>query len=97
MGRVLHNWNFGTKKMLPKKAYDALRAGGALIVYERLIDDARRINASVLLDSLNVLVMTGGGFGFTGADCIGWMRETGFRDTRVEPLTSDQSMIMGVK
>jgi hypothetical protein len=97
MGRVLHNWNFGAKKMLLKKAYDALRAGGALIVYERLIDDDRRINATGLLDSLNMLVMTEGGFGFTGADCIGWMRETGFRDTRVEPLTSDQSMIVGVR
>jgi hypothetical protein len=41
--------------------------------------------------------MTEGGFGFTGADCIGWMRETGFRDTRVESLASDQSMIIGVK
>jgi hypothetical protein len=38
-----------TKKMLLKKAYDALRAVGALIVYERLIDDARRINATRLL------------------------------------------------
>ncbi len=58
----------------------------ALIVYERLINDARRINEIGLLDSLNVLVMTRGGFVFTGADCIGWVRETGFRDTRVEPL-----------
>lgn len=97
MGRVLHNWNLGTKKKLLQKAYDALPAGGALIVYERLIDDARVINATSLLDSLNMLVMTEGGFGFTGADCIGWMRETGFRDMRVEHLTNDQSMIIGEK
>jgi hypothetical protein len=97
MGRVLHNWNLGTKKMLLKKAYDALPTGGALIVYERLIDDARRINATGLLDSLNMLVVTEGGFGFTGADCIGWMCATGFRDIRVEHLTNDQSMIMGAK
>jgi hypothetical protein len=44
-----------------------------------------------------MLVMTEGGFGFTAADCLGWMRETGFRDTRVEPLTSDHSMIVGTK
>ena len=72
-----------------------MRAEGALIVYERLIDDARRINANGLLDSLNVLVTTRGGFGFTGADCIGWMPETGFRDTRVEPseqLVDDQGL-----
>jgi len=97
MGRVLHNWNFATKQMLLKKAYDALSAGGALIVYERLIDDARRFSASGLLDSLNMLIMTEGGFGFSGADCIGWMRETGFHDIQVQPLSSDHSMIIGTK
>jgi hypothetical protein len=75
----------------------ALPARGSLIVYERLIDDERRVNAVGLLSSLNMLVMTEGGFGFTAADCLGWMRETGFRDTRVEPLTSDHSMIVGTK
>src|SRR5262249_39340407 len=97
MGRVLHNWNFVTKQMLLKKAYNALPAGGALIVYERLIDDARRFSATGLLDSLNMLVMTEAGFGFTGADCVGWMRKTGFRDIQVQLLSNDQSMIMGTK
>jgi hypothetical protein len=26
-----------------------------------------------------------------------WMRETGFRDMHVEPLTSEQSMAIGLK
>jgi hypothetical protein len=93
IGRVLHNWDPATKMMLLKKAYDALPQGGALIVYERLIDDERRVNA----DGLLVLLMSPGGFDFTGADCIGWMRETGFRDIRVEPLTTDQSMVVGYR
>jgi hypothetical protein len=97
MGRVLHNWDLATKKMLLRKAYEALPEGGALIVYERLIDDVRRVNAAGLLSSLNMLVMTTGGFDFTGADCIAWMREAGFRDMRVEPLASEQSMVVGYK
>ncbi len=96
-GRILHNWDLVTKRMLLKKAYEVLPAGGALIVYERLIDDQRRTNAAALLASLNMLIMTAGGFDFTGADCVGWMRETGFRDMRVEPLASDQSMVVGIK
>src|SRR6266852_194086 len=40
-GRVLHNWDIATKRILLKKAHDALPAGGALIVYEWLIDDKR--------------------------------------------------------
>jgi hypothetical protein len=97
LGRVLHNWDLVTKRMLLKKTYDALPAGGALIVYERLIDDERRVNAAALLASVNMVIMTAGGFDFTGADCIGWMREAGFRDMRVEPLTSEHSMVVGMK
>jgi hypothetical protein len=97
IGRVLHNWDLATKKMLLKKAYDALPLAGALIVYERLIDDERRVNATALLSSLQMLLGTAGGFDFTGADGAGWMRETGFRDIRIEPLTMEQSMVFGIK
>jgi hypothetical protein len=97
MGRVLHNWDLATKKMLLRKAYEALRRGGALIVYERLIDNGRRVNAIGLLSSLNMLLMTAGGFDFTAADCTDWMRDVGFRDMRVAPLTTDQSMVVGLK
>lgn len=97
MGRVLHNWDLATKKMLLRKAFAALPAGGALVVYERLIDDDRRTSSSGLLTSLNMLVMTDGGFDFTGADCTGWMREAGFEGMRIESLMGDQSMVIGMK
>jgi hypothetical protein len=96
-GRVLHNWDLASKKMLLKKAYDALPRGGVLIVYERLIDDERRANAAALLASLNMLIMTAGGFDFTGADCIAWMQGVGFLDMSVEQLTSEHSMVIGTK
>jgi hypothetical protein len=97
MGRVLHNWNISEKKELLRKAYEALPAGGALVVYERMIDDERRRNAMGLLSSLNMLVMTAGGFDYTSADCIGWMQETGFHDMQFDVLTSEQSMVVGIK
>jgi ubiquinone/menaquinone biosynthesis C-methylase UbiE len=97
LGRVLHNWDLATKKMLLRKAYRALRPSGALVVYEQLIDDERRLNATALLSSLQMLLGSTGGFNFTGADCIGWMQETGFHDIRIEPLTAEQSMIVGIR
>jgi O-methyltransferase domain/Dimerisation domain len=97
MGRVLHNWDLATKRLLLKKAYLALPPGGALIVYERLIDDDRRTNATGMLSSLNMLIMTDGGFDFSGADCMGWMEQVCFRDMRVESLTYEQSMVVGFK
>jgi len=33
-----------------------------------------------------MLIMTEGGYDFTGADCINWLRDAGFRDVRSEPL-----------
>ena len=44
-------------------------AGGALIVYESIIDDDRSKNAFGLMMSLNMLIETPGGFDYTGADC----------------------------
>jgi hypothetical protein len=97
MGRILHNWDLPTKKMLLGKAYEAVATGGALLVYERLIDDDRRSNVAGLLASLHMLIMTEGGFDFTAADCIDWMREAGFRDSEVHRLQGDKSMIVGLK
>jgi hypothetical protein len=81
---------------LVAKAYDALPAGGAFVVFEALIDDDRRANAFGLLMSLNMLIETQGGFDYTGADCATWMRGAGFRQTRVEHLSGPDSMVVGV-
>ncbi|MCA9453909.1 MAG: methyltransferase, partial [Nitrospira sp.] len=97
MGHILHDWNLEEKKMLIAKAYDALPPGGALIIFESLIDDERRSNAFGLLMSLNMLIELPGGFDYTGADCTGWLREAGFRETRVEHLIGADSMVVGIK
>jgi O-methyltransferase domain len=90
---ILHDWHLDGKMTLLKKAYDALPGGGALIVYEHLIDDERREKVNGLLMSLLMLVETQGGFDYTGADCCGWMREAGFRETYVEELTGIESIV----
>ncbi|HTG90420.1 MAG TPA: methyltransferase [Vicinamibacterales bacterium] len=97
MGHILHDWDLPTKKMLVKKAFDAVPSGGALVVYEAIIDDDRSKNAFGLMMSLNMLIETPGGFDYTGADCEGWMREAGFKTTRVEPLVGPDSMVVGIK
>ncbi len=97
MGHILHDWDLDDKKMLIRKACDALPKGGALVVYEAIIDDDRSKNAFGLMMSLNMLIETPGGFDYTGADCQGWMREAGFRETRVEHLAGPDSMVIGFK
>jgi len=97
MGHILHDWDLNQKQQLIQKAYEAVPAGGALIVYESIIDDDRSKNAFGLLMSLNMLIETPGGFDYTGADCMGWMKASGFRKTYVEHLLGPDSMVVGIK
>ncbi len=97
MGRILHDWNLEEKRLLIEKAYRALPKGGAYVVYEMLIDDDHRQNLLGLLMSLNMLIETPAGFDFTGGDCCGWMRDAGFRETRVEHLRGADWMVVGIK
>jgi hypothetical protein len=97
MGHILHDWALDEKKALIAKAYNALPSGGSVVIYEALIDDERRQNSFGLLMSLNMLIETPGGFDYTGKDCCGWLKEAGFRQTRVEHLLGPDSMVVGVK
>ena len=97
MGHVLHDWDLAQKKLLLAKAFAALPKGGAVIVYDAIIDDDRRKNAFGLLMSLNMLIETTGGFDYTGADCSAWMCEAGFTATRIEHLVGPDSMVIGIK
>ena len=97
MGHILHDWNLDEKRMLLRKAYEALPPNGAVIIHEALIDDARKENAFGLLMSLNMLIETHGGFDFTGADCRTWMKEAGFKKTKVERLAGPDGMVIGYK
>jgi hypothetical protein len=97
MGHVLHNWSLEQKLQLLGKAHHALPDGGALIVYESLIDDDRRTNTFGLTLSVAMLLVTHGGFGYTGTQCRSWMTEVGFRDSYVQPLSRLDSMVVGLK
>jgi hypothetical protein len=97
MGHILHDWNLSEKQTLVAKAHEALPDGGALIVFDAIIDNGRRHNAFGLLMSLNMLIETPGGYDYTGADCQDWMRATGFRETYVEHLAGPDSMVVAIK
>ena len=97
MGMILHDWNLEKKKHLIKLAYDALPPGGAFIVVEALIDDARRENAFGLLMSLNMLIEFGDAFDYTGADFEAWCREAGFSRFEIIPLAGPSSAAVAYK
>lgn len=97
MGHILHDWSLDEKKALVRRAFEAVPQGGALVVYDAIIDDDRRENVFGLLMSLNMLIETPGGFDYTGKECQSWMKEAGFRETRVEHLAGPDSMVIALK
>lgn len=97
MGHILHDWGHAQKLELLRKGHEAIPEGGAMIVYEAIIDDERSQNAFGLLMSLNMLIETPAGFDYTGADCQGWMQEAGFQNVRIVPLQGPYSMAVAHK
>jgi hypothetical protein len=97
MGHILHDWDLDVKLDLLAKAHAALPLGGALIVYDQMIDDARRENIAGLLASLSMLLQTHGGFDYTGADCTTWLSRVGFKDVIIGGLHGTYSMAIGIK
>ena len=97
MGNILHDWGKEDKKMLIKKAYDALPKGGALVIIENIIDDNRSENAFGLLMSLNMLIETSEGYDFTAADFSELAKEAGFTQISVMPLTGPTSAATAIK
>ena len=91
MGLILHDWNLERKLQLIRSAYEALPEGGAFIVVESLIDDARRENAFGLMMSLNMLIEFGDAFDYTGSDFAGWCRDAGFSEVEILPLAGPAS------
>ncbi|MCB0936231.1 MAG: methyltransferase [Mycobacterium sp.] len=97
MGMILHDWSLERKQQLIAKAYHNLPKGGALVVVEALIDDARRKNTFGLMMSLNMLIEFGDAFDFSGADFREWCASAGFRSFDVIPLDGGSSAAVAYK
>ncbi|MEM9081898.1 MAG: methyltransferase, partial [Verrucomicrobiota bacterium] len=97
MGHILHDWDLAEKKELVRKAYEALPESGLFVMYDALIDDARRERTFGLLMSLNMLVETHGGFDYTEGEGTEWMLEAGFKEARVEHLVGPDYIVVGTK
>ncbi|MCM4167181.1 N,N-dimethyltransferase OxyT [Arenibacter antarcticus] len=97
MGNILHDWGTANKKMLIKKAYDALPKGGAFVVIENIIDAGRKKNAFGLLMSLNMLIETPEGYDFSISDFEELTKEVGFGQISIMPLTGPTSAALAIK
>jgi 8-O-methyltransferase len=96
LGHVLHNWPEERRRGLVAKAFDAVEPGGALYVYDAMLDDdtPRLDNALV---SLDMLVWSAGGAEYTAGECAGWLAEAGFTSITRHPHGRSSSVVIGRK
>jgi hypothetical protein len=77
LGHVLHDWTADQRQELLVRAADAVRPGGAVVVYDQMLDEDEPDLRS-LIGSINVGLMTGGSE-YTMADCRRWVGKAGLR------------------
>jgi len=97
MGNILHDWSPEEKKVLVKKAYDALPEGGALVVLESIIDNDRRSNTLGLLMSLHMLLLTDAGCDFTASEFDKLVKAVGFKKSEIIGLGCESSAAVAYK
>jgi predicted O-methyltransferase YrrM len=85
-GHILHDWDDEQRAELVRRAHEAVNPGGVVVIYDRMIDDERRVNTVGLLGCLNLLVVTPGGSEYTVADCRRYAADAGFASTSTIPL-----------
>lgn len=97
MGHVLLNWDLPQKQILVQKAFEALASGGVLLVYDPMIDEDRKENTFGLVMSLNMLLVTSGGYSYRPSECKQWLENAGFQSVQMERLTGADSAVIGIK
>ena len=96
MGMLLHDYGLKGRKMLIKKAYDALKEGGRLVTIEMFIDEGRRESEGVVMSML-MLIETEQGNNFTAGEFGEWAQEAGFRAWREVHLHGPVGAVVAFK
>jgi SAM-dependent methyltransferase len=91
-GQVLHGWEDAEREVLVRRAFEALRPGGTLFVYDRMIDDERSDPRS-LMYSLYMRLVSPAGSEYRATDCRAWMRAAGFQRTWSQPLLLTHTLV----
>lgn len=96
VGHVLHNWSPEERQLLVKKAFAAVAPGGALLVYDAMLDD-EPTDLDRLVVSLNMLLVTKGGSEYPASECERWLADAGFVDIDRRPLGGADTLVIGRK
>ena len=93
LGHVLHDWDREQRGHLIAKAYRAVNPGGALIVYDRMLDDEPR-HVENLVISLDMLLVTDGGSEYPASEVVEHATAAGFTSVTQAPLSDFDTVVV---
>lgn len=96
LGRILHDWSEPKIRTLLAKVWNSLPSGGALLVAEKLLNDAKSGPSSAIMQSLNMLVCTEGKER-TLAEYTALLSEAGFTTIEARVTNSPLDAMLAVK
>lgn len=96
-GHVFHGRSWQIRQELVDKAYAAIPPGGAVIVYDAMIQSGRGNNFQSLLSSLNIMLESRDGYESSTTACARLLRDGGFTRIKVRHLLGPTSAVFGYK
>ncbi|VVJ17769.1 TcmO [Amycolatopsis camponoti] len=96
-GHILHYFDLSGRRTLLARVHESVKPGGAVLVYDRMIDAGRRGRPLSLLGSLNMLLTSPGGAEYTPDEARKWLTEAGFGTVEVARVGSLDTLVIGYK
>ncbi|MBI3071001.1 MAG: methyltransferase domain-containing protein [Deltaproteobacteria bacterium] len=90
---IAHMYAAATNVSNFKKARQALKAGGTLVINDFVVDNDRAGMPFALLFASNMLIQTNDGTTYRDADYHTWLNEAGFREVNVERTPGPATLI----
>ncbi|SDL65372.1 8-O-methyltransferase [Lentzea albidocapillata subsp. violacea] len=96
LGHILHGFDDGQRVALLTRVFDAVRPGGRVLIYDRMIDDDRS-DPERLMSSLHMKLVSAHGSEYRVGDCRSWLRAAGFTSTTEEPMLDTHTLVIGAR
>jgi O-methyltransferase domain/Dimerisation domain len=93
LGHVLHDWAAGQRAHLVGKAFDAVNAGGTLLVYDRMLGDERHLVENLVI-SLDMLLVTDGGSEYPAEEIHAHAQAAGFTSSTEQALGDYDTLVI---
>ncbi|MFD9893905.1 methyltransferase [Amycolatopsis sp. NPDC059027] len=93
IGHVLHDFDVERRRFLVRKASEAVKPGGALLVYDRMLDEDPA-HVENLVISLDMLLVTEGGSEYPASEIRDHVKDAGFASVEEKQLGDFDTLVI---